>query len=50
MIRILTSDFKNYVKKGGVKITQPMSNENGLVDQLKSTLKGKKKVVFVLLI
>ena len=47
MIRILTSDFKNYVKKGGVKITQPMSNENGLVDQLKSALKGKKKVVYV---
>ena len=47
MIRILTSDFKNYVKKDGVKITQPMSNENGLVDQLKSTLKGKKKVVYV---
>ena len=47
MIRILTSDFKNYVKKDGVKITQPMSNENGLVDQLKSALKGKKKVVYV---
>lgn len=29
MIRILTSDFKNYEKKDGVKITQPMSNENG---------------------
>lgn len=25
MIRILTSDFKNYEKKDGVKITHPMS-------------------------
>ena len=39
MIRILTSDFKNYEKKDGIKITRPMSNENGLVDQLKNALK-----------
>ena len=47
MIRILTSDFKNYEKKDGIKITCPMSNENGLVDQLKNALKRNKKVVFV---
>ena len=47
MIRILTSDFKNYEKKDGIKITRPMSNENGLVDQLKNALKRNKKVVFV---
>ena len=47
MIRILTSDFKNYEKKDGIKITRPMSNENGLVDQLKNSLKRNKKVVFV---
>ena len=35
IIGILTSDFKNYEKKGGVKITHPMSNENGIVDKLK---------------
>ena len=39
MIRILTSDFKNYEKKDGIKITHPMSNENGIVDQLKKVLK-----------
>ena len=47
MIRILTSDFKNYEKKDGVKIAHPMSNENGIVDQLKKVLKETKKVVFV---
>ena len=47
MIRILTSDFKNYEKKDGVKITHPMSNENGIVDLLKTVLKETKKVVFV---
>lgn len=47
MIRILASDFKNYEKKDGVKITHQMSNENGLVDQLKSSLKRKKKAVYV---
>lgn len=47
MIRILTSDFKNYEKKDGIKITHPMSNENGIVDQLKESLKANKKVVFV---
>ena len=45
MIRILTSDFKNYEKKDGVKITHPMSNENGIVDLLKTVLKETKKVV-----
>lgn len=47
MIRILTSDFKNYEKKDGVKITHPMSNENGIVDQIKKVLIETKKVVFV---
>ncbi len=47
MIRMLTSDFKNYEKRDGVKITQPMNNENGIVDQLKDTLKKKKKVVYI---
>ena len=35
------------MKKDGVKITHPMSNENGIVDQLKKVLKETKKVVFV---
>lgn len=47
MIRILTSDFKNYEKRNGIKITHPMSNENGIVDQLKRVLKNNKKVVYV---
>lgn len=47
MIRILTSDFKNYEKRDGVKIAHPISNENGIVDQLKEVLKDKKKVVYV---
>jgi dipeptidase E len=47
MIRILASDFKNYEKKDGIKITHPMSNENGIVDQLKELLKEKRKLVFV---
>ena len=47
MIKILTSDFKNYEKKDGIKITKLMSNENGIVDQLKNNLKETKKVVFV---
>lgn len=47
MIRILTSDFKNYEKKDGIKITIPMNNENGIVDQLKKVLNETKKVVFV---
>ena len=47
MIRILTSDFKNYEERDTIKIVHPMSNENGLVDQLKDVLSKKKKVVFV---
>ena len=47
MIRLLTSDFSNYEKINGEKITKPMSNENGIVDQLKECVKGRNKVVFV---
>ena len=47
MIRILASDFGNYEKINGEKITHPMNNENGIVDQLKENLKGTRKVVFV---
>lgn len=47
MIRILTSDFNNYEKAGGVKVTRPMSNGNGIVDQLKNFLKGNTKAVFI---
>ena len=47
MIKILTSDFSNYEKVNGEKITLPMSNENGIVDQLKESLKGTNKVVFI---
>ncbi|MBR3661544.1 MAG: Type 1 glutamine amidotransferase-like domain-containing protein [Bacilli bacterium] len=47
MIKILVSDFGNYEKVNGEKITHPMSNENGIVDQLKENLKGTNKVVFV---
>lgn len=47
MIKILASDFGNYEKVNGKKITHPMSNENGIVDQLKDSLKRTTKVVFV---
>ena len=47
MIRMLTSDFKNYEKRDGQKITHPMDNSNGIVDQIKSNLANNKKVVFV---
>lgn len=47
MIRILASDFKNYEKRAGMELTHPISNENGLVDQLKNSLIQRKKVVFV---
>ena len=47
MIKILASDFGNYEKVNGEKITHPMSNENGLVDQLKKNLKRTNKAVFV---
>lgn len=47
MIRILASDFNNYEKVNGKKITYPMNNINGIVDQLKMNLKETKKVVFV---
>ena len=47
MIKILTSDFSNYEKVNGEKITRPISNENGIVDQLKESLKKRNKVVFI---
>ena len=47
MIKILTSDFSNYEKINGEKITRPISNENGIVDQLKESLKKRNKVVFI---
>lgn len=47
MIKILLSDLKNYEKKDGLKIVCPISNENGIVDQLKEILINRKKVVFV---
>ncbi len=47
LIKILASDFKNYEEKNGLKIALPVSNENGLVDQLKTALKKRGKVVFI---
>ena len=47
MIRILASDFNNYEKRDGQKIAHPMDNSNGIVDQIKSSLKDYKKIVFV---
>lgn len=47
MIRILASDFGNYEKVNGEKITHPISNENGIVDQLKKNLKRTNKAVFI---
>lgn len=47
MIKILASDFGNYEKVNGEKIIHPISNENGIVDQLKESLKDKNKVVFI---
>ena len=47
MIRILTSDFKNYKKTEEKKITLPMDNGNGIVTQLKKYLNKTKKVVFI---
>ncbi|MCI9434817.1 MAG: hypothetical protein HFI86_06075 [Bacilli bacterium] len=47
MIRILASDFKNYEKINGQKISHPMDNSNGVVDQIKNSLQDYKKIVFV---
>lgn len=47
MIKYLTSDFKNYEKVNGEKITKPIDNTNGFVDSLKSNLKKTEKIVFV---
>lgn len=47
MIRYLTSDFGNYEKKDGQKITYPIDNINGIVDQFKNDIKKYDKVVFV---
>ena len=47
MIRYLTSDFGNYEKKEGQKITHPIDNINGIVDQFKNDIKKFNKVVFV---
>ena len=47
MIKILASDFGNYEKVNGEKIIHPISNENGIVDQLRESLKDKNKVVFI---
>ena len=47
MIRYLTSDFGNYEKKDGQKITHPIDNINGIVDQFKNDIKKFDKVVFV---
>ena len=40
MIKYLTSDFKNYEKINGEKITKPIDNTNGFVDSLKANLKA----------
>lgn len=47
MIRYLVSDFGNYEKVNGEKITHPIDNINGIVDQLKNDIKKFDKVVFV---
>ena len=48
MIKILASDFNNYVKdSNGVKTPLSMDNTNGIVDQIKSSIKDNKKIVFV---
>ena len=47
MIRILASDFGNYEKVDGKKITHPIDNSNGIVDQIKNSLTSHKKIVFV---
>lgn len=47
MICILASNFKNYIKKNDIKISCPIDNTNGLVDQLKDNIIRTKKVVFV---
>ena len=47
MIRILASEFNNYERIDGKKITRPMDNSNGVVDQIKNSLIDNKKIVFV---
>ena len=47
MIKILASDFGNYEEVNGEKNIHPISNENGIVDQLKESLKDTNKVVFI---
>lgn len=47
MIRYLTSDFKNCEKINNGRYVKPIDNTNGFVDSLKESLKGNKKIVFV---
>ena len=39
MIKILMSDFKHYHKLNGEKVANKLDNSNGIVDQIKNSLK-----------
>ena len=43
----LTSDLKNYNKVDGKYLPKEIDNENGLLDDLKESLKGNKSIVFI---
>lgn len=43
----ITSDLLNCIKKDGKYIPTKINNDNGLVDQLKENLTGKKGIVFI---
>lgn len=47
MIKILSSNFKNYKKINGQKIALPIDNSNGIVEHIKDSLNDHKKIVFV---
>ena len=47
MRKILVSDFKHYHKENGVKIANAFDNLNGIVDQIKNSLKGTNCIVFI---
>lgn len=47
MIKILTSNFKNYHTLNGIKVANELDNSNGIVDHIKSSLKDNNAILFV---
>ena len=47
MVRLLTSNFKNYHKEGNQKIANAFDNTNGIVNQINEYLKDKNTILFI---